>query len=101
LDVSSNKLKQGYGEEVCTVLFALCDISVKNKIRFKKPVIKDEGGGFGDEDADDLGDEFEGHADIADAHHDAVQSDDDEIEDDLDFGGHVAQPKVNEEDLLQ
>jgi estrogen-related receptor beta like 1 len=66
LDVSPNKLKQGFGEEVCTVLFALCDISVKNKIRFKKPVIKEEGGGFGDDDADEMGDEFEGNADIAD-----------------------------------
>jgi hypothetical protein len=34
-----------------------------------------------------MGDEFEGNADIADMQRDAVQSDGDDIDDDLEFGG--------------
>jgi hypothetical protein len=58
----------GHGEGVCSVLQMLCKMSVDNKIKFRKHNIRDDtgGGGFGDDDADDLGDEFEGNADVAD-----------------------------------
>lgn len=45
---------------------ALCSASVQNKIKFKKHSIKDGGAGFGDDDGDEFGDEFEGNADLAD-----------------------------------
>ena len=61
IDISPNKLLPGYGEGVCSVLFALAEMSISNKIRFKKPIIRDDGGGFGgDDDAEELGDELEG-----------------------------------------
>jgi estrogen-related receptor beta like 1 len=102
LDMPPNKLKSGNGDGVCSVLHALCEISVKNKVRFKQPTINDDGAGFGDEDGDDMGDEFEGNADIADEERDIVQSDDDIIDDDLDFAGVGAgQQAVNEDELLQ
>lgn len=67
LDMPANKLKAGFGEGVCTVLLALCTISVQNKFKFRKPIIRDDGAGFGgDDDGDDMGDEFEGNADVAD-----------------------------------
>ncbi len=66
LDMPPNKLKSGYGDGVCTVLYALCDISLKNKFKFKKPVIRDDGGMDADDDGDLDNDEFEGDADIAD-----------------------------------
>ena len=67
LDMSPNKLKSGFGEGVVTVLQNLCQISLQNKFRFKKAQIQEDGGGFGGDDADDdMGDEFEGNADIAD-----------------------------------
>lgn len=97
-----NKLKAGYGEGVCTVLYALCDISIKNKVKFRKPVIKDEGGGFGDDEGDEFGEDFEGNADIADMQRDAVQSDGDDIDDELEFGNLPAdQPVIDQDDLLQ
>ena len=69
MDVSPNKLKAGYGEEVCQVLLKLTQISLKNKFKFRKCVIKEEGLG-GDEDAEDLnGDEMDGGADLADVIH--------------------------------
>jgi hypothetical protein len=52
---------------------------LQNKFKFKKAVIKDEGGGLDDE-GDDMGDEMEGNADIADIANMAGGSDD-EIED--------------------
>jgi hypothetical protein len=52
-------------------LDSLCKLSINNKFKFKKCVIRDEGAGFGDDDGDDMGDEFEGNADIADQIKDA------------------------------
>ena len=49
-------------------------------------MIRDEGAGFGDDDGDDMGDEFEGNADIADINRDEKASDDENIDDELDFG---------------
>lgn len=44
LNMSPQKLKNGYGEEVCIVLRALTDLSVKNRVKFRRPQIRDEGG---------------------------------------------------------
>jgi hypothetical protein len=90
LDLQPNKLKAGFGEGVCTVLLALGEISVQNKIKFKRPNIKEAGGGgFGDEGDDEFGgDEFEGNADLAESNEKkgkALESDDD-IDDDIEFG---------------
>ena len=60
-----NKLKTGHGDGVCAVLTKLCQQSLTNKFKFKKPVIKEEGGALDDE-GDDLGDDIDGGADIAD-----------------------------------
>ena len=65
---------------------SLCKLSINNKFKFKKCVIRDEGAGFGDDDGDDMGDEFEGNADIADINRDEKASDDENIDDELDFG---------------
>ena len=57
-------------------------------MRFKRAVIRDDGGGFGDEDGDDMGDEYEGNADVADMAKDkGADASDEDIADDLDFGG--------------
>ena len=105
LDMPPNKLKSGFGEGVCTVLLALCSISVQNKFKFRKPIIREDGQGFGgDEDGDDMGDEFEGNADVADMAKEQV-SEGDDIDEDYDFGGvgaiHAGELKKNEEDFLQ
>lgn len=84
LDMPPNKLKTGNGEGVCTVLSKLCTISLQNKFKFKKPVIKDEGGAL-DEEGEEMGDDMEGNADIADMAN--QEQDDDDIEDFADFGG--------------
>jgi len=66
LDMPPNKLKSGYGEGVCAVLYSLCDVSMKNRFKFKKPIIKDDAA-MDDADDDDMdNDEFDGDADIAD-----------------------------------
>lgn len=84
MEMAPMKLKAGHGEEVCTVLTALCEISIKNKFKFKRHVIKDEGGNMGD-DADDMdGDDLDGRADLADEVH-AVDEDED-IDEEIDFG---------------
>ena len=36
LNIAPGKLKNGHGEDVCTVLTKLCEISLKNKFKFKK-----------------------------------------------------------------
>ena len=41
--MSPTKLKQGYGEGVTLVLLKLTEISLKNKFRFKKPEIAEDG----------------------------------------------------------
>lgn len=79
-----NKLKTGHGDGVCAVLTKLCQISLQNKFKFKKPVIKEDGGALDDE-GDDAGDDMDGGADIADMAN--QDNDDDEIEDFADFGG--------------
>ena len=86
LDMPPNKLKSGNGDGVCAVLMKLCTVSLTNKFKFKKAVIKDEAGALDDE-GDDMGDEMEGNADIADLANKDGGSDD-EIEDfAADFGG--------------
>ena len=64
-----NKLKAGHGDGVCAVLLKLGNVSLQNKFKFKKPVIKDEGGGALDDEGDDMGDDLDGGADIADMAH--------------------------------
>lgn len=64
LDMPPNKLKTGNGDGVCAVLTKLCQVSLQNKFKFKKPVIKDDGAGVDDE-GDDMGDDLDGGADIA------------------------------------
>lgn len=78
-------------------------MSIQNKVRFKKPIIRDDGGGFGgDDDADELGDELEGNADVADMIREQDDDVDDQIDDDFEFGGNMAGGAViNEEDMLQ
>jgi len=93
LDMPPNKLKTGNGEGVCQVLYKLAQISLQNKFKFKKPVIKEEGGAL-DDDGDDAGDDMEGNADIADMAN--QQDDDDDIEDFADFGGQGGNAKQME-----
>ena len=101
LDFPPNKLKSGFGEEVCAVLLSLTSISLQNKFHFSKPVIRDDAAGFEDE-GDDLGDEFEGNADVADMNRNGPQgSDDGDIDEDLDFGGGANNNQANEQEMLQ
>lgn len=83
IEVSPNKLKAGCGEEVCQVLLKLTQISLKNRFKFKKCVIKEENKG-GDDDCDDV-DEMDGGADLADVIH--AQDSDEDIDEDFDMGG--------------
>jgi intraflagellar transport protein 57 len=76
-----NKLKTGHGDGVCAVLTKLCQVSLTNKFKFKKPIIKDEGGALDDE-GDDMGDDMDGGADIADMANNDISEDDMD-----DFGG--------------
>jgi hypothetical protein len=85
LDMPASKLKAGHGEGVCMLLMRLCQVIVQGKIKFRKPVIKDEGGRDMDEEGDD-NDDMEGNADIADMMMGGNQSDDD-IEDFAELGG--------------
>jgi len=106
LDVQPAKLIQGYGEGVCTVLLSLCQMGVENRVKFKKPVIKDgDASGFGGEEDDmDMGDEFEGNADVNDMIRDNMDEDIDDIDEDYEFAGQVAgggKNQINEEDLIQ
>jgi estrogen-related receptor beta like 1 len=71
-------------------------VSLQNKFKFKKAVIKDESGGMEDE-GDDMGDEMEGNADIADIAN-AGGASDDEIDD---FVGEFGQDKNNDAENLQ
>ena len=86
LNVSPNKLKSGHGEEVCQVLMQLCELALKTRFRFKKPVIREEGTGLDDEADEVNGDEMDGGADLADEFHAEVEEDDD-IDEDIDIGG--------------
>lgn len=88
LPIAPGKLKNGFGEEVLTVLLRLAEISLKNKFRFKKPVIRDEGQGANDE-GEDVDDDMDGGADMADEVHAA--EDDSDIDEEMDFavGGNM------------
>lgn len=88
LDVSPSKIKTGFGEGVCQVLFKLTQMSLANKFRFKKPIIKNDGGADVDEDPEDVDGDMDGGADLADMIH-ADQSDDELIEEE-EFGGNNA-----------
>ena len=89
LDVSPSKIKTGYGEGVCQVLFKLTQMSLQNKFRFKKFIMKPDQGGDMEEEAEDVdGNDLDGGADLADMIH-ADQSDDDMIEEE-EFGGNNA-----------
>ncbi len=66
LDMPASKLKAGHGEGVCNLLIKLCQVSLQSKFKFKKPVIKDDGARDLDDGDDDLGDDMDGNADIAD-----------------------------------
>ena len=93
LDMPANKLQKGYGDGVCTVLEKLCQISVQNKFRFKKPQIRDDHTAMA-EDQDDDGDEIDGAGgDIADMANNDV-SDDEDI-------GDFAEPEMdqNQDDM--
>ena len=84
LDMPPNKLKTGHGDGVCAVLMKLCTVSVSNKFKFKKPIIKDEGAQM-DEEGDDMDNDMDGGGDIADLAN--KENSDDEIDDFTDFGG--------------
>lgn len=101
LDMPPNKLKQGYGEGVCLVITKLCQISLQNRFKFKKPNIRDDGGGFGEDDGDEMDNEFEGNADVADMQDKNIQSDDEGVDEDLDFGNPGAKQNNEQEELLQ
>jgi hypothetical protein len=65
-------------------------MGVENRVKFKKPVIKDgdaSGFGGGDEDDMDMGDEFEGNADVNDMIRDNMDEDIDDIDEDYEFAG--------------
>lgn len=88
LDLSPSKIKAGWGEGVCALLLKLTQISLQNKFRFKKPVIRAEDAGV-DEDPDDVDGDLDGGADLADVIH-ADEDDDDMIDEELEFGGNNA-----------
>lgn len=56
---------------------------------------RDDAGGFGEDDADDVGDDFEGNADVADMARDDIK-DDEDIDEEMDYGG-VGAPKQNQD----
>lgn len=93
-----NKLKTGYGDGVCAVLLKLCSVSLQNKFKFKKPTIKEDGAGLDDE-GDDMGDDMDGGADIADMAN--IQQDDDDIEDFADFGQGQQQEENLQNQIIQ
>ena len=99
LDVSANKLKAGFGDGVTMVLLALIQISVQNKFKFKKPIIREDGSGAGQDDGEEDDDRYEGNADVADMHKGAEGSDDD-VDEDLDFGGAKMIMKNDEQEQL-
>ena len=58
-------------------------------MKFKKPVIRDNDGfgGAADDDDMDMGDEFEGNADVADMIRDNMDEEIDDIDEDYEFAG--------------
>lgn len=75
------------------MLLKLTGISLQNKFRFKKPRVEEEEKGF--DDGAEEGDDMEGGADLADMI-DGGASDDD-IDEDLDFGGQNIQADLARE----
>jgi hypothetical protein len=60
---------------------------MSSKFKFRKPKIQDDGAGFGEDDADDMDDQFEGQNDVADMiMKDGAGSDNEDIDEDMDFG---------------
>lgn len=70
------------------LLLKLTQISLQNKFRFKKPVIRSEDANVED-DPDDVDGDLDGGADLADVIH-ADDDDDDMIDEELEFGGNNA-----------
>ena len=66
--MNPNKLKTGYGEGVCLVLLKLTEAGLTKKFEFKQPVIREENKGV-DEDGEEVGDDMEGDADLANEIH--------------------------------
>lgn len=87
LDMPPNKLKAGHGDGVCAVLAKLCDVSIKNKFKFRKPVIKEDSTQM-EEEGEEMGDDMDAGGDIADLAN--KENSDDDIEDFGDFGGQGA-----------
>ena len=85
---------QGYGDEVCTILQALTQIAVENRVRFRPAKITDDDGFGGGQDDDDMdmGDQFEGNADVADMIRDNLDGDgsDMDIDEDFEYAGQIA-----------
>ena len=77
-------MKTGNGEGVTMALLKLTQISLGNRFKFKKPVIKEDGG-FEDDGEDVNADDMDGGADLADVIH--AQESDEDIDEDMDFGG--------------
>lgn len=96
VDMPPNKLKSGNGEGVCSLLNKLCQVSLQNKFKFKKPNIREDGGGLDDE-ADEMGDDMEGNQDVADMANQDISEDDF----DADFGGQGGLDRQAEQEMLQ
>jgi hypothetical protein len=84
VDVNPNKLKSGYGEGVTLVLLKLTEAGLTRRFQFQRPVIREEGQGA-DEEADEMGEDMEGDADLANEIH--AQESGDDIDEEFDFGG--------------
>ena len=84
VDVNPNKLKAGHGEGVCIVLLKLTDAGLARRFQFQQPQFREENNAVG-EDADEMNEDMEGEADLANEIHAAESGDD--IDEDLDFGG--------------
>jgi hypothetical protein len=89
LDIAPTKIKAGFGEGVCQLLLKLTQISLQNKFRFKKPVIRSEDSAVDDEPEDNDGD-LDGGADLADVIHADEGDDDMMIDEELELGGNNA-----------
>lgn len=69
-------------------MLKLTQISIQNKFRFKRHVIRSEDADV-DDDPDDVDGDLDGGADLADVIH-ADEDDDDMIDEELEFGGNNA-----------
>ena len=82
--VAPTKLESENGEDVCSVLCKLAEASLKSTFKFKKPVIREEGGAL-EEEADDMYDDMDGDADLADVVN--AEEEDEDIDEEMDLGG--------------